>query len=99
MEYSVTENGVAGGPKSAIFMQVLRMPQFQIIKNTLDAKLDVMLTLSGIFAHETFAPFTAETHGGREYEVLRHPMLRKDYKADMEKAVHSIIDEMNETVP
>jgi hypothetical protein len=95
MEYSVTQDGVPGGAKTAMFMTLLNKPQFQKIQDALYQKFDAVENLFGIFEHETSDPLTAETHEGRVFEVLEDPRMKTDYKALMEDAINEVMDDIN----
>jgi hypothetical protein len=98
MEYSVTEGGVAGGPKTEIFMKILKSEHFMAIQNALYGKLDAMEMLGGLFSHDVAGVLMAETPQGREYEVMTEPSLQKDFKADMEVAIKEVLAEINSAI-
>merc|ERR1719261_603944 len=95
MEYSVTEGGVAGAPKTKIFMSLLAKPQFETIQTALYAKFDVVDALFNIFSLETSEPLKAETPQGRVFVVLDDPRLQRDYKGEMEAAIKDIMKDLN----
>merc|ERR1719265_1174839 len=97
MEYSVTDGG-AGGTKTKVFMALLKSPQFTKIQDTLKAKLDLLDALYGIFELETSDPLVGETKEGREYKVMEDPRLQRDYKAEMEEEIKSVMADLNKAI-
>merc|ERR1719359_2220286 len=98
LEYSVTTDGVQGGPKTKIFMTFLEKPQFDTIKAALYAKFDVLEALFNIFELETSDPLKAETRQGRVFVVLDDPRLQRDYKGEMEAAIKDIMKDLNAAI-
>jgi len=97
MEYSVTEGG-EGGAKTKVFRELLQMPQFTKIQDTLKAKLDLLDALYGIFELETSETLMAETNEGRSYNVFEDDRLKKDYKAEMQLEIESVMGDINEKI-
>jgi hypothetical protein len=95
MEYSVTQDGVPGGPKTQIYMMLLKKPQFKKIQDALYAQFDAVETLWGIFEHETSEPLTAETHEGRVYAVLEDPRMKRHFKEEMEETINELMEDIN----
>merc|ERR1719272_2931805 len=89
MEYSVTEGGVPGGPKTDIFMMLLKKPQFQTMKKTLNDKLDLMEKLCEIFAHETASAFP---------ELENEALKANAFRSEMEKAIKDVMGDINKAV-
>jgi hypothetical protein len=88
MEYSVTDGG-AGGPKTKIFMTLLKKPQFQTIKKVLYDKMDLMAKLCEIFAHETAAPFD---------ELENEAVKVNEFRSEMEAAIKDVMADINKAI-
>jgi hypothetical protein len=89
MEYSVTEGGEAGGPKTEIFMMLLKKPQFQdVIKKKLYEKYELIQGICGIFGHETSSAF----------EPLKDEKLQEDFKTEMVDGLKSVLADINKAI-